>query len=43
MCVWRMNVCRPCHSAIHKAVPDNRELGMHFRTVEALKQVSVGV
>jgi DNA mismatch repair ATPase MutL len=31
-------VCRPCHSAIHRAVPDNKELAMHYRTLEDLRQ-----
>eukprot|EP00879_Flechtneria_rotunda_P011299 GHRR01011803.1.p1 GENE.GHRR01011803.1~~GHRR01011803.1.p1 ORF type:complete len:303 (+),score=130.43 GHRR01011803.1:522-1430(+) len=29
-------VCRPCHSAIHRAVPDNKQLGLHYQTLEAL-------
>jgi hypothetical protein len=32
-------VCRPCHSAIHRAVPDNKQLAMHYSTAEALGQV----
>jgi hypothetical protein len=32
-------VCRPCHSAIHRAVPDNKQLAMHYSTAEALSQV----
>lgn len=36
-------VCRPCHSCIHRAVPDNKELGLHYRTLESLKQVGEGV
>jgi hypothetical protein len=32
-------VCRPCHSAIHRAVPDNKELALHYRTLDALRQV----
>lgn len=31
-------VCRPCHSAIHRAVPDNKELGLRYRTLDALRQ-----
>jgi hypothetical protein len=36
-------VCRPCHSAIHRAVPDNKQLAMHYSTAEALSQVSSGL
>eukprot|EP00878_Enallax_costatus_P025008 GHUV01026725.1.p1 GENE.GHUV01026725.1~~GHUV01026725.1.p1 ORF type:complete len:384 (+),score=121.40 GHUV01026725.1:1111-2262(+) len=36
-----LHVCRPCHSAIHKAVPDNKELAMHYSTLENLRQVTV--
>lgn len=32
-------VCRPCHSAIHRAVPDNKQLAAHYSTAEALSQV----
>jgi hypothetical protein len=32
-------VCRPCHSAIHRAVPDNKQLAVHYSTAEALSQV----
>ncbi|WIA39449.1 hypothetical protein OEZ86_005549 [Tetradesmus obliquus] len=31
-------VCRPCHSAIHRAVPDNKQLAAHYSTAEALSQ-----
>lgn len=34
-------VCRPCHSAIHRAVPDNKELALHYRTLSDLQQVSL--
>jgi hypothetical protein len=36
-------VCRPCHSAIHRAVPDNKELGLHCRTLDALRQVRLSL
>lgn len=29
-------LCRPCHSQIHKLVPDHRELGTHFNSIEKL-------
>lgn len=32
-------VCRPCHSAIHRAVPDNKELAVKYRTLEDLQEV----
>lgn len=31
-------LCRPCHSQIHRLVPDHRELGSSFNTIERLVQ-----
>ena len=31
-----INVCRPCHHAIHDLVPDEKELGRHYHTLEKL-------
>eukprot|EP00775_Hariotina_reticulata_P002547 gene2547-2850_t len=31
-------VCRPCHSAIHRAVPNNKQLALHYSNLEALQQ-----
>jgi hypothetical protein len=33
-------LCRPCHSAVHRAA-DNKTLAQKYNTVEALKEVSV--
>lgn len=29
-------VCRDCHSAVHRLIPDEKELGRHFNTVALL-------
>jgi len=31
-----INVCRDCHSAIHRFLPDEKEMGRNYNTVEAL-------
>ncbi len=32
-----VDVCRDCHSAIHDLIPDERELGRSFNTIETLQ------
>ena len=32
----KLLVCRPCHDAIHRCIPDERELAEHYATLEAL-------
>jgi hypothetical protein len=32
-----IDVCRDCHRAIHRLIPDEKELGRHFNTLEALR------
>lgn len=32
-----INVCRDCHRAIHRLIPDEKELGRHYNTVEQLR------
>lgn len=29
-------VCRDCHSAVHRLIPDEKELGRHFNTLKLL-------
>ena len=31
-----IQVCRPCHLAIHNLIPSEKELGRHFNTREKL-------
>jgi hypothetical protein len=31
-----IDVCRQCHRAIHDLVPDEKELGRHYNTLEKL-------
>ena len=31
-----INVCRDCHRAIHELIPDEKQLGRWYHTVEAL-------
>ena len=31
-----LEVCKSCHRAIHDRVPDEKELGRHFNTLEKL-------
>jgi hypothetical protein len=31
-----IDVCRDCHRAIHDLLPDEKDLGRHFNTREAL-------
>jgi 5-methylcytosine-specific restriction endonuclease McrA len=33
---YRAYLCRPCHSAIHRIIPDNREMGAEYWSVERL-------
>jgi hypothetical protein len=32
-----IDVCRDCHKAIHRLIPDEKELGRHANTVESLR------
>jgi hypothetical protein len=32
-----IDVCRDCHRAIHRLIPDEKELGRHFNTLPALR------
>ena len=32
----KIDVCRDCHKAIHRLVPDEKELGRHYNTIDAL-------
>ena len=32
----RIEVCKSCHQAIHDLVPDEKELGRHYNTLEKL-------
>jgi hypothetical protein len=32
-----VDVCRDCHKAIHRLIPDEKELGRSYNTVEALQ------
>jgi hypothetical protein len=31
-----IRVCRQCHSAIHDLIPDEKELGRHYNTLDRL-------
>ena len=31
-----IQVCKSCHNAIHDLIPDEKELGRHFNTIEKL-------
>jgi hypothetical protein len=31
-----INVCKDCHGAIHDLVPDEKDLGRHYNTLEKL-------
>ena len=31
-----ISVCRDCHSAIHRFVPKNKDLGRHYNTIGKL-------
>jgi hypothetical protein len=31
-----IDVCKACHSAIHDLIPDEKELGRHYSTLETL-------
>lgn len=31
-------LCRPCHSQIHKLIPDHRELGRDYNTIDRLRE-----
>lgn len=33
-----IKICKTCHNAIHDLVPDEKELGKNFNTIEKLKQ-----
>lgn len=33
-----VDVCRDCHSAIHKYIPSEKELGRSFNTLELLQE-----
>jgi hypothetical protein len=32
-----IEVCKSCHSAIHHMIPDEKELGRHYSTLEQLR------
>jgi hypothetical protein len=32
-----ISVCRECHRAIHRLIPDEKELGRHFHSAAALR------
>ena len=32
-----IDVCRDCHKAIHRLIPDEKELGRHVNTLESLR------
>ncbi len=31
-----LNLCKSCHDAIHDLIPDEKELGRHYNTLEKL-------
>jgi hypothetical protein len=31
-----LNLCKSCHQAIHDLIPDEKELGRHYNTMEKL-------
>ena len=31
-----ISLCRDCHRAIHRLIPDEKELGRHYNTIEKL-------
>lgn len=33
-----ISVCRDCHLAIHRFIPDEKELGRHFHSIELLRE-----
>jgi hypothetical protein len=33
----KINVCRDCHRAIHRLIPDEKDLGRHYNTVDKLR------
>ena len=33
----KLMVCRPCHNAIHRCIPDEKELALHYPTLEELR------
>jgi hypothetical protein len=33
----KIDVCRDCHRAIHRFIPDGKDLGRHFNTLEKLR------
>lgn len=33
-----IDVCRDCHSAIHRFVPDHKQLGRQYNTVQKLRE-----
>ena len=33
-----IDVCKMCHNMIHQLIPDEKELGRNFHTVEALSE-----
>ena len=35
-----IEVCKSCHGAIHDLIPDEKELGRHYNTLELLRQHS---
>jgi len=35
-----VDLCRDCHRAVHDLIPDEKELGRHYNTLELLRQHS---
>jgi len=36
-------ICRDCHSAVHRLIPDEKELGRHYNTAgKLLEHAEVG-
>lgn len=33
-----IDVCHDCHRAIHRLIPDEKELGRHFHSLDSLRQ-----
>ncbi len=36
--VATIDLCRDCHTAVHRLVPREKELGRHYNTLEKLRQ-----
>ena len=33
-----VDLCRDCHKAVHRLIPDEKELGRHWNTLELLRE-----